>query len=267
MARDHSRPVKPAVQRMLRGEVLRREQVSPHVLRITIGDGELDAFAPMGFDQWFRFFFPRDGQAEFRLPGRGDLIGYAQFLATPARVRPHMRNYSVRELRREGSGTRIDIDLVLHAGGVASGWARSARPGTQIAVLDEGIGFAPTPDAARFLLVGDETALPAIAGICASLPDTARGVAVIEIPDPADRQDLRAPQGVEIRWLPRAPGSRPGASALAHVEHDDGLSSSGTYAFAAGEASLATGVRRHLVARGIPKADVAFCGYWRSPAR
>nr|WP_308204123.1 SIP domain-containing protein [Goodfellowiella coeruleoviolacea] len=32
----------------------------------------------------------------------------------------------------------------------------------------------------------------------------------------------------------------------------------------AGEAKLATGLRRHLVNdRGVPKSDIAFFGYWR----
>lgn len=266
MARDHSRPVKPAVQEMLRGRVLRREQVSPNMLRLTVGGGELDRFAPMGFDQWFRFFFPRDGQTEFRLPARGDLLGYAQFLATPARVRPHMRNYSVRALRRDDAGTEVDIDFVRHDGGIASTWAEAVEPGTEIAVLDEGIGFAPPADAERLLLVGDETALPAIAGVCASLQDDARGIAVVEVAHPDDRQDFPTPAGLGIHWLSRAADDRPGALALAAVRDLDVRPA--TYAFAVGEAALATGARRHLVTeRGIPKSHVAFCGYWRVPAR
>ncbi|MGB4778176.1 siderophore-interacting protein [Microbacterium sp.] len=260
--------MKPAVQKMLRGHVIDGRQITPNMWRLTIGGGELDELHPMGFDQWFRFFFPRDGQGEFRLPGRGDLLGYAQFLATPRSIRPHMRSYTVRELRRPPTGTQIDIDIVLHDGGIGSSWAQAAQPGTQIALLDEGIGFAPPADADRFLLVGDETALPAIAGICASLPDAARGVAVIEVPDLADRQEFTAPPGIDIRWLPRAPGQRPGVTALHHVHDDAEFAPAGVYAYTAGESALATGTRRYLTAtRGIPKDQVAFCGYWRLPTR
>ncbi len=265
MARDHSRPIRPARQEMLRARVVGRACVAPSVVRVTIGGGELDRFAPMGYDQWFRFFFPRDGQTSFRLPGRGDLLGYAQFLATPRSVRPHMRNYSVRELRRTATGTELDIDFVLHDGGVASSWAEEAEEGTEVAVLDEGIGFDASADASWVLLSGDETAIPAIAGICASLPADARGIAFIELPCAQDAQEFGVPDGVEIRWLPRSNDERAGTVALRAV-HDAGLPDGTGYAFSVGEAALATGVRRHLVAeRGFAKSRVAFCGYWRHP--
>lgn len=265
MARDHSRPVKPARQEMLRGRVLRRTRVSTNLVRVTIGGGDLDRFVPMGYDQWFRLFFPRSGQAMFRLPGRGDMLGYAQFLATPKSVRPHMRNYSVRAHRAGDTGAEIDVDFVLHDGGIASTWASTVEPGAEVAVLDEGIGFAPPAGTEWVLLVGDETAIPAIAGIAASLADAARGIAIIEVPSDDDRQAFAAPGGLDIRWLPRAAGAKPGATALAAVETAT-LPTGRGYAFSVGEAALATGVRRHLLAeRGFEKASVAFCGYWRLP--
>lgn len=264
MARDHSRPVKPARQEMLRAHVVARAQVTPSVVRLTMGGVELDRFTPMGFDQWFRFFFPRDGQTRFRLPGRGDLLGYAQFLATPQSVRPHMRNYSVSGFRRGADGSRLDVDFVLHEGGIASTWATDAAIGTEVAVLDEGIGFDPPADAEWFLLSGDETSLPAIAGISASLPPDARGIAVIEVPTESDRQTFTSPPGLEVRWIARG-ASRAGTLALDAVR-DAQLPDGTGYAFSVGEASLATGVRRHLLAaRGWPKSHIAFCGYWRLP--
>ena len=65
-----------------------------------------------------------------------------------------------------------------------------------------GIEFAPG-EAGRVLLVGDETAVPAVAGILRDLPPDAVGTAVLEVPQTEDVQDLVAPAGVEIRWLPR----------------------------------------------------------------
>ena len=61
MARSSSL-VKPASQELLRLEVLRTERLSPHWMRITLGGGEIDRFAPMGFDQWFRLFLPHSGE-------------------------------------------------------------------------------------------------------------------------------------------------------------------------------------------------------------
>lgn len=263
MARDHSRPVKPARQELLRAEVVSVTRISPSIARLTIGGPELDRFAPMGHDQWFRFFFPRDGQDSFRLPGRGDMLGYAQFLATPKSVRPHMRNYSARAVRRTPDGTQLDIDFVLHEGGAASTWVLGAATGASVAVLDEGVGFDPPADAAWFLLSGDETSIPAIAGICASLPADARGIAFVEVPSRDDAQSFETPAGLDVRWLAREEGERASTLALAAVRGAD-LPTGVGYAFSVGEAALATGVRRHLVnERGFAKTHVAFCGYWR----
>jgi len=55
----------------------------------------------------------------------------------------------------------------------------------------------------------------------------------------------------------------PGALALEAVRSAD-LPSGPVYAYAVGESTLATGVRRHLVNdRGVPKTHVDFVGYWR----
>ncbi len=113
--------------------------------------------------------------------------------------------------------------------------------------------------------------MPAVAGICESLPDDARGLAVVEVPEAADVQEFRVPAGVELRWLrgtvpgPRAatPDLLPGRLALDAVRSAD-LPGGPVYAYAVGESGLATGVRRHLVNdRGVPKAHVDFVGYWR----
>ena len=48
-----------------------------------------------------------------------------------------------------------------------------------------------------------------------STPDT-RGIAFIEVPDPADRLHMAAPDGVEVRWLPRGTGVAHGK--VAHGE-------------------------------------------------
>jgi NADPH-dependent ferric siderophore reductase len=63
------------------------------------------------------------------------------------------------------------------------------------------------------LLAGDETALPAIARVLESLPPLSRGVALIEVADGAEEQDLAVPEGFELRWLHRN-GAAPGTTTL-----------------------------------------------------
>ncbi|WBB53805.1 siderophore-interacting protein [Verrucosispora sp. WMMD573] len=262
MAR-HSRPVRPARQEFLRAEVLRSQRVSPTFQRVTIGGEDLRRFAPMGFDQWFRLFLPGPGQHEITLPGRTDLLGYARYRAMPPRIRPVMRNYSVRAFRPEVA--ELDIDFVRHQGGYACSWADKAQPGEPVAILDQGIGYSAPAHVAWTLLAADETGLPAIAGILASLPAATRGLVLLEVPDRSDIAPLLAPEGMEVRWHFRTPDEAAGRPTLTTVRLAE-LPDQAGYAFVVGEAAMVASVRRHLVHdRAMPKADVAFCGYWRHP--
>lgn len=265
---------KPTAAELVTLRVLRRERVSPSFARVTLGDGDVDRFAPMGFDQWFRLFIPvDDGAGLARLPRRLDTFSYLRYLTISKVSRPVLRNYTVRGFRTDGpDGPELDVDFVLHGSaedgtsGPAATWAATCRPGTPVALLDEGIGF-PAGATDRVRLVGDETALPAIAGILAALPVDAVGSAVLEVPDAADRTDLIAPPGVDVTWLVRgAGGEAPGALALAYAAAQP-VDGPPWYGWVAGEQALATGVRRAWVAAGQPKERVSFCGYWKDAHR
>uniref|UniRef100_UPI001BD9F529 siderophore-interacting protein n=1 Tax=Acrocarpospora catenulata TaxID=2836182 RepID=UPI001BD9F529 len=211
--------IKPDNAELITLQVLRRERLSPHFARVTLGGEELRRFTPMGFDQWFRLFIPvGDGATLARVPARLTTMSYLKFLTVSKATRPVLRNYSVRAYRPHGP--ELDIDFVLHGSpsdgtaGPAATWAQSCAPGDLVALLDEGIGFNPDPSLTHVRLIADETGLPAMAGILASLPPDTRGHALIELPDQADRQDLTAPPGVQIDWLIRPSGTTPGTLAL-----------------------------------------------------
>lgn len=264
-----ARPAKPEGQRILRGEVLARTQVSPHMLRVTVGGGELGpAFTARGWDQWFRLFVPRPGQDALHLPGSVTLRGYAHYLAMPESRRPLLRNYTVRATRPG----EVDIDLVAHgeltpATVSAAGWAARCEVGSPLALLDEGVGWAGGDGQDRTLVVADESGLPAALGVLASLPRDARGLALLEVPTREDVQPADAPAGVEVRWLARDDHHAvPGALALRTLVGTP-LPTGRVAAFVVGEQAMAAGARRHLVGLGVDKADVSFCGYWKHGAR
>ncbi|GAB3149799.1 siderophore-interacting protein [Microbacterium neimengense] len=265
-----SRLVKPASPDLLHLRVVRTERLSEHWMRVTLGDGEIDRFVPLGYDQWFRLFLPVGGDEGLeRIPAKANkLIGYLKYLRIPDGVRPVMRNYTVRAYRAATAvkGPEIDVDFVLHGtgpdAGPASRWAASARPGDSVVIIDEGLGFDPGRGVDRVILAADETGLPAVSGVCASLPASATGVALIEVPSEADALAFDAPAGVEVRWLVRDAQTRPGTLALAALE-DVPLPAEGVHAFIVGEQSLPTSARRALVARGLDKASISFIGYWR----
>lgn len=268
-----SRLTKPASSDLLRLEVLRTERLAPHWMRITLGRGDIERFAPMGYDQWFRLFLPHRGDTEGegleRIPAKANKIfGYLTYLRIPEGIRPVMRNYTVRAFRAEGpsGGAELDVDFVLHGSGPAAGpasrWAETAVEGESVVIIDEGIGFSPDRGTERVLLVADETGAPAVAGVCASLPAHATGTVLIEAPSADDVLAFDAPAGVDVHWLVRDAAAAPGSLARAAVQQLEAPASD-THVFVVGEQSLPVAVRRHLVGLGHPKDRISFVGYWR----
>lgn len=242
--------------------VKRRELISPHFVRVTLEGEDLQRFTWLGYDQWVRLAVPSAEGVRFdNLPSKFGIGGYLKYKTLPKGTRPVIRNYTLRDYRPDP--LELDIDFVVHGtDGVAGPWAAAAEPGDEVAFIDQGCGWKPVP-APWTLLVGDESALPAVVGILRDMPRDATGHAFIEVPDAADAQQVDAPAGFEITWLTRSQGEAVGEQAIAAVKELD-LSAGNPYAFAVGERALATGVRRHLVTdNGVPKENVTFSGYWR----
>lgn len=267
-----SKIVKPEAADLLHLTVLRRERLSPGWMRVTLGGGEIARFAPMGYDQWLRLFLPIGGAAALdRVPAKANrMFGYLKFLRIPDGERPVMRNYSVREFRpTEGDrGAELDIDFVLHGSaaegtsGPAARWAETCEPGEHVLVIDEGLGFNPARGQEHVVLVGDETALPAIASICASLPDSATGTVIVESPSAADALEFRHPSGLDVIRVVRSDADVPGALALARLLAVE-LPVHPFHAWIAGEQGLASGARRLLIERGVDRDRISFTGYWK----
>lgn len=270
----HPKFRKPQRQELTHLKVLRTQRLAPNWIRVTFGGGQIDSFLAMGYDQWFRLFLPISGAEGLdRVPAKANtLLGYVKFLRIPDGQRPVMRNYTVREFRpaTASNPAELDVDFVLHGSaangtaGPASLWAQTCVPGESVLIIDEGLSFNPDRGTERVVLVADETALPAIAGICASLPDTASGVAIIEVPDKENALEFQAPEAVEVQWVFRNDEHAvPGALALQHLR-DTTLPPAPLHAYIAGEQALASGGRRFLVKeRGIDRDQVSFTGYWK----
>ncbi|WIE74970.1 siderophore-interacting protein [Curtobacterium sp. MCSS17_007] len=266
----------PEAPRLFRARVLRSVRYSPSVQRVTVTGDDLHEFPFAGYDHWFRLFLQLPHQATFTLPEIDGTRWYPQYLAIPQDERPHLANYTVAGYRHLPDGAaEMDVDFVVHtdADGVLEGgaaiWACAARPGDQLAVLDQGRIFDCPDDVSEVVVAAEETGLPAVVGIAASLPRDTVGRIIQEVPTAADVRVLDAPLGVEVTWIVREhvdPHEVPGRAALAelerHVPCDDRV-----YAFVVGESRLATAGRRHLHRAGVPKSRITFSGFWKHEAR
>jgi NADPH-dependent ferric siderophore reductase len=257
--------------RFYAAQVVGARRIGASLIRVTLGGPELADFAGGGRDQSVSLFLPHPGQPEPVLPDGAGEDWFGAYRAMPAEVRAVMRSYTIREQRPEVA--EVDIDFVSHGDtGPASRWARHALPGDRVVLLgpavhdNRSVCFRQPAGTDSVLLVADETALPAAAGILAWLPADARVRAFIEVPDAADIQELPTEARAEVRWIVRG-GTAPGSTLLADAVRAARLPAGTPYAWVAGESSMVRAVRRHLVSeRGLDRRHVTFSGYWRRGA-
>ena len=243
-------------------EVVAVRPLTPNAVAVTFDGPEVGRIAYSGADQRIKLLFARGGRQTPALPDADDW--YGSYQALPEEVRPLMRTYTVRS--QDPRSGRIDVEFILHGdGGPASAWAAAARPGDRLGIIaasagDDSAQARPyAPGAADWqLLVGDATALPAIASIIEQVPAGSRVRAFIAVPTPQDIRALdTAGSDIEITWLT---GTEP-AAAVRAAHLPDGV----PYAWVAGEASMVRAVRRHLLTeRGFAARPHYFGGYWRA---
>ncbi|GAA1734051.1 hypothetical protein GCM10009809_31730 [Isoptericola hypogeus] len=197
--------------RMFDVTVSRVTRLCPSFIRITFTGDDLDLFADNGKDQRIKFLLPAPcGGWEYL--DRQNPDWFTSWRALPEERRNPLRTYTVRAVRQDLR--EVDVDIVLHGDtGPASRWANGAKPGSPLVLMGPnaaytggshgGLEFNPPERSHALLLAGDETAVPAIAAICESLPDDAVGEVFLEVPHAEDRWTLAAPAGVRITWLPR----------------------------------------------------------------
>jgi NADPH-dependent ferric siderophore reductase len=181
-------------------EVVRSEQLTPHLVRVVLGGGGFDTFTPNEFtDAYVKIVFVDDGVDVDALPRP---LTLDSFNVLPVEQRPSVRTYTVRRVDTERR--EISIDFVVHGEhGVAGPWAMAATPGQPAYLMGPSGAYAPDPAADWHLFAGDESAVPAIGAALEALPDNAIGYVFLEVAGPEDEIPLTAPAGVQVRWIYR----------------------------------------------------------------
>jgi NADPH-dependent ferric siderophore reductase len=237
-------------------QVRRSERITPRMVRVTLGGDELAGFPGEGADRRIKMFFPAPGQERPAVP-RATSGGP---LWPTGATRPAIRTYTVR--RFDPGAGELDVDFVLHAGdGPAAAWARDARPGAWVGVSEPGGRYEPDPTAEHHLVIGDETALPAVATVLTALPTGVPTQAFLEVADAAEQQAL--PGSATVHWVHR--GDRPAGAPLVEAVTAAALPPVRGQAWLSGESACVRDLRRHLIdERGFDRRAVYATGYWRA---
>ncbi|MBD7997080.1 siderophore-interacting protein [Oerskovia gallyi] len=224
--------------------VVRTERLTPHMIRVVLGGEGLDGFDPGPHtDRYVKLLFPAAAGPEGRVP---------------------MRTYTIRSW--DPAAHELAIDFVAHGDeGLAGPWASAAQPGDTMSFFGPGGDYAPSGGYDWHLLVGDESALPAIAAALEAVPDGAPVLAVVEVASAAEEQTLTSPGDLDLRWVHRDahPDRAPGEVLVEAVEALTFLPGQ-PQVFLHGDAGFVRTLRRHLrLERGVPVTALSASGYWR----
>lgn len=236
--------------------------LTPAMVRLVLGGEGLDGFEmPDATDTYVNVAIPPAGASY------GPVFDPREVRESqPKELWPARRRYTVRSW--DASARRLALDFVVHGesgpqAGAAGAWAATAAPGDILVFEGPGAGYLPDAAADWHLMVGDESAVPAIA---ASLERVPAGVPVLVrlvCDAPAYEVPLSSPGELDLAWLHRDGAEDPAGlllDAVASLEFPTGR----VHAFVHGEADEIRGLRRHLLGeRGLERADMSCSPYWR----
>lgn len=239
-------------------EVRRVERLSLHMQRVIFGGDALRGFLSASPDDHVKLFFPNSqGQLVLPTPGEGKL----EF---PEGVeRSPMRDYTPR--RYDDELNELTVDFVIHGDGPASGWAEQAQPGQRIGAGGPRGSFIVASDFDHYVMIGDETALPAIGRWLDELPYGAHAIVLAEIPGSGDRQSLSSQAQVDFTWLERNDADAASSQRLEQALERLPTPAGDTFWWIAAESGRARRMRQYLTdERGIPKDWLRATGYWKA---
>jgi NADPH-dependent ferric siderophore reductase len=232
-----ARPRKPRYA----AEVTRVRALTPRMLRVTFGGEALSAFEWNGPAAHIKLIFPAAADA----------------------AAPTMRTYTPR--RFDARVPELDVDFVIHGEGPASNWAAQAAPGQHLSIAGPGRSYAIDAEAGWYVLVGDDSAIPALGTILEALPADLPATVLAEVVDQAEARDFSAPRArSSIRWITRGADTARAGQALEQAVRALELPPGNGRVYVACEADAMRRIRRHLLhERALPRANLVTRGYWR----
>ena len=230
------------------------------MVRLVLGGDDLAGFVSLGFDDHVKIFIPPPGATELLLPTSGPQGAVFPEGAEP----PAMRDFTPRKYDVEAG--ELTIDFALHEAGPATAWAANARPGDFLGVGGPRGSMVVPTDFRLHVLVGDETAIRAIARRLGELPKGVGARVFAEVEGPGHELKLETEAELELTWVHRN-GAPEGAALLQAVRAANLTGGADVYAWAACESSVAKLLRAHLVdERHFDPKRIKSAGYWKRGA-
>lgn len=232
------------------------QQLSDTMVRIHVGGEQAEGFYSPGFDDHVKLFFPPQGHTQFALPQ----IGERGVVYDDSLPKPLTRDYTPRYY--QPAKRQIALDFVLHEGGVAAEWAQNAQVGDALTLAGpRGSILIPT----RFdweLLIGDETALPAIGRRLEELPATTTAWVFVALSSSQARQHLVSQASLQLQWLV-SDASSPASEQLVAAIKAFELPGGEGMAWGGVEGSLVAPLRNLLLSKGLPLERQKISSYWK----
>jgi NADPH-dependent ferric siderophore reductase len=207
-----------------------RREISQHYVRLSFDAGGMLAQNSLHPTMWIRMWFP-DGN------------------------KLHQRGYTL--VNPDPAADTIDVEFALHSG-VASQWARDARPGDTIEATVLGSKFGiPEPPPAGYVIVGDTASLPAVNSLLEAIGDAPAQV-FLEAGYIGDK-DLPVARDTNVIWVDREDHGE----ALVQTVKSAAFEAADHFGWVACESRTTRSVSKVLQQEfGIPRRSVAARAYW-----
>lgn len=226
-------------------QLLARETLSPGFVRLTLGGPELTGFVSTGFDDHVKLILPQAGQEKPNLPaivdGRPHIEG----------ARPTMRDYT--PICYDAGMHTLQIDFAVHDGGPAVDWALQAPLGQWVGLAGPRGSMQLSTDLDWQVLLGDETAMPAIERRLTELPAGTHAIVRVQIADPADQRAWTSKAVLDCAFVP----------SLSQAVEQLVLPAGTGFVWGAGENTLMSVLRASLLSKGVDAKRMRLSAYWK----
>jgi NADPH-dependent ferric siderophore reductase len=216
--------------------VLRVETLTPAMRRITLHGPDLADFQSLGADDHVKLFFPATEPS--------------------GSTKPQMRDYTPRAYSQ--TDQTLVLDFALHEAGPATAWAMQAQPGDGLEIGGPR-GSAVVTGFDWYLLIGDETALPAIGRRAEELGGE-NVITLVAVTGPEEEQYFPARAA---HWVHRPADAADAPEPLLAALREITLPQGAGFVWIGAEAKVARALRDHVLGpMAHPKTWLKASGYW-----